>query len=97
MDGGTVWPRMPIEGKPAVYRTRDRGASWERQDAGLPPAQAWFTVKRQAMGADALDPVGLYFGTTCGEVWASFDEGARWDCLCLHLPHVYSVEAALAA
>jgi hypothetical protein len=40
--------------------------------------------------------VGLYFGTTGGEVWASFDEGARWHCLCLHLPHVYSVEAVLA-
>jgi hypothetical protein len=64
-------------------------------DQGLPKGQAWFTVKRQAMGADALDPVGLYFGTTGGEVWASFDEGARWHCLCLHLPHVYSVEAAL--
>jgi hypothetical protein len=97
MDGGTVWPRVPIEGKPAVYRSRDRGATWERQDAGLPRAQAWYTVKRQAMGADSLDPVGLYFGTTGGEVWASFDEGERWDCLCLHLPHVYSVEAALAA
>jgi len=66
-------------------------------DRGLPPSQAWFTVKRQAMGADPLDPVGLYFGTSNGEVWASFDEGASWSCLCLHLPHVYSVEAALLA
>jgi hypothetical protein len=97
MDGGTVWPRVPIDGKPAVYASRDRGASWKRLDAGLPSAQAWFTVKRQAMGADALDPVGLYFGTTNGEVWASFDEGERWSCLCLHLPQVLSVEAALAA
>jgi hypothetical protein len=95
MDGGTVWPRMPIEGRPAAYRTRDGGKSWKRQDRGLPPAQAWFTVKRQAMAADALDPVGLYFGTTGGEIWASFDEGESWKCLTLHLPHVYSVETAL--
>ncbi len=95
MDGTTVWPRTPIGGRPAVYGTRDAGRSWKRLDEGLPKGQAWFTVKRQAMGADALDPVGLYFGTTNGEVWASFDEGARWHCLCLHLPHVYSVEAAL--
>ena len=97
MDGGTVWPRVPIGGKPAVYASRDRGATWKRQDAGLPAAQGWFTVKRQAMAADALDPVGLYFGTTGGEVWSSFDEGESWNCLCLHLPHVYSVETALAA
>ena len=43
--------------------------------AGCPSA-AWFTVKRQAMTVDAGDPVGVYFGTTSGEVWASADEGA---------------------
>ena len=95
MDGRTVWPRVPIDGKPAVYRTRDAGATWRRLDRGLPPAQAWFTVKRQAMSADRLDPAGVYFGTTNGEVWASFDEGERWQCVCLHLPEVYAVEAAL--
>ena len=95
MDGGTVWPRMPIDGKPAVYRSRDAGAHWERLDKGLPPAQGWFTVKRQALAADTLDPVGVYFGTTGGEVWGSFDEGDRWHCLVLHLPHIYSVEAAV--
>ena len=96
MDGGTVWPRMPIGGKPAVYGSRDAGESWQRLDAGLPAEQAWFTVKRQAMAPDTLDPVGIYFGTTGGEVWASFDEGAAWQCLRAHLPHVYSVETALA-
>jgi len=97
MDGTSVWPRVPIGGRPAAYGSRDAGATWKRMDRGLPPSQAWFTVKRQAMGADPLDPVGLYFGTSNGEVWASFDEGASWNCLCLHLPHVYSVEAALLA
>ena len=94
MDGSTVWPRTPIGGKPAVYGSRDAGASWKRMDRGLPRAQAWFTVKRQAMCTDTLEPVGLYFGTTNGEMWASFDEGASWLCLALHLPEIYSVEAA---
>jgi photosystem II stability/assembly factor-like uncharacterized protein len=97
MDGGTVWPRMPIGGKPAVYATRDAGASWQRQDRGLPPEQGWFTVKRQALANDALDPVGVYFGTTGGEVWASFDEGAAWQCLRMHLPQILSIETALVA
>jgi hypothetical protein len=95
MDGGTVWPRVPIGGRPAVYGTRDGGATWKRLDRGLPRAQGWFTVKRQSMAADGLDPVGLYFGTTGGEIWASFDEGRQWHCLCLHLPQVQSIETAL--
>ena len=93
MDGTSVWPRVSIAGKPAAYCSRDAGATWQRQDKGLPVAQAWFTVKRQAMSADAHQSVGLYFGTTSGEVWASFDEGNNWHCLMLHLPHIYSVEA----
>jgi len=51
-------------------------------------------VKRQAMTADAHDPVGLYLGTTSGELWASRNEGQRWTCLARHLPEIYAVEAA---
>ncbi|HEX4858693.1 MAG TPA: glycosyl hydrolase [Usitatibacteraceae bacterium] len=93
MDGTSVWPRMSIAGKPAVYGSKDAGRTWKRMDRGLPKAQGWFTVKRQAMGADQADPLGLYFGTTGGEVWASFDEGAQWHCLMLHLPQILAIEA----
>src|SRR5207244_1659596 len=90
MDGTTVWPRVSPEGRPASYVTRDGGASWRRQDRGLPAKQAWFTVKRQAMAVDGHDPVGVYFGTTSGEVWASADEGESWACIARHLPEVYA-------
>jgi hypothetical protein len=93
MDGGTVWPRVSPGGKPAAYVSRDGGKSWKRQDTGLPPKQGWFTVKRQAMCADARDPVGVYFGTTGGELWMSANEGARWSCIARYLPEIYSVEA----
>ena len=73
----TVWPRTSPDGKPAVYVTRNGGKTWQRLDAGLPRKQAWWTVKRQAMTADAQDPVGLYFGTTSGELWMSRDEGTH--------------------
>lgn len=96
MDGSTVWPRVSPGGKPAVYRTTNGGKTWKRQDKGLPREQAWYTVKRQAMGADDLDPLGLYFGTTSGEVWMSRDEGDSWVCIAEHLPHIYAVEAARA-
>ena len=92
MDGTSVWPRTAPGGRPAVYRSRDGGRTWKRQDQGLPKAQAWWTVKRQAMTADARDPAGLYFGTTSGEIWGSRDEGRTFRCLARHLPHVYAVE-----
>jgi len=94
MNGTTVWPRTSPEGKPAVYATRNAGKTWQRLDAGLPAKEAWWTVKRQAMTADASDPVGLYFGTTSGDLWMSRDEGRRWACIARHLPEIYSVEAA---
>ncbi len=90
MDGSDVWPRTSPDGRPAVYRTTDAGSTWARQDSGLPD-NGWFTVKRQAMTTDNHDSVGVYFGTTSGEVWASFDEGDSWSCLVAHLPEIYSV------
>ncbi|MGH9867126.1 MAG: WD40/YVTN/BNR-like repeat-containing protein [Candidatus Polarisedimenticolia bacterium] len=97
MDGTTVWPRTSVGGRPAAYRTRDAGRTWERQDRGFPRDQAWLTVKRQAMTADAGDPVGLYLGTTSGQVWMSGDEGASWRTLASHLPEIQSVTAAETA
>ncbi len=94
MDGTTVWPRTSPGGKPAAYRTRDGGLTWERQDRGLPPSQAWLTVKRQAFSCDRHDPLGLYFGTTSGEIWMSANEGKSWKLLAAHLPQIYSVVAA---
>lgn len=95
MDGATVWPRTSPEGKPAAYVTRNAGKTWKRLDRGLPAKNAWWTVKRQAMASDMRDPVGLYFGTTSGEVWMSRDEGLKWSCLARHLPEIYAVETAL--
>lgn len=94
MDGTDVWPRTSPDGRPAVYATRDAGLSWQRCDAGLPAAQAWWTVKRQSMAADRQARVGLYFGTSSGELWMSRDEGAQWHCLARHLPEIYAVETA---
>jgi photosystem II stability/assembly factor-like uncharacterized protein len=95
MDGTEVWPRTSLDGRPAVYATCDGGETWQRSDAGMPKEQAWWTVKRQAMCCDNHDPVGLYFGTTSGELWMSRDEGQNWECIARHLPEIYAVEAAV--
>jgi hypothetical protein len=94
MDGTTVWPRTSVEGRPAAYGTSNGGKSWHRLDGGLPRRQGWFTVLRQAMCADEDTrdgKLGLYFGTTAGEVWASRNEGESWTCIARHLPEVFSV------
>jgi photosystem II stability/assembly factor-like uncharacterized protein len=97
MDGTSVWPRTSPDGKPAAYRTSNAGKTWKRLDSGMPKKNAWWTVKRQAMTVDHQKPVGVYFGTTSGEIWGSRNEGDSWKCIAQHLPHVYSLEAAITA
>ena len=94
MDGSDVWPRTSPGGQPAVYGSGDGGETWQRHGIGLPASQAWWTVKRQAMTSDREDCLGLYFGTTSGELWQSRDEGLHWECLARHLPEIYAVETA---
>lgn len=93
MDGGALWSRVSPGGKPALYVTRDGGKSWARQAKGFPTAQAWWTVKRQALTCDDYEPLGLYLGTTSGEVWGSRTDGNQWSCLARHLPDVESIQA----
>ena len=76
----------------AVWRTRDAGASWQALRRGLPQANAYFGVLRQAMAADTLEPAGVYFGTSGGALFASADEGEAWTCIAEHLPTILSVE-----
>jgi hypothetical protein len=71
-----------------------RRVCWTAPRTGMPRAQAWWTVKRQAMICDTQSRVGLYFGTTSGEVWASADEGKNWRAIAQHLPEIYAVEVA---
>jgi len=93
MDGSDVWPRTSPGGKPATYHTKDGGESWIRQDSGFPQDQAWFTVKRQAFVRDDESALGLYIGTTVGEIWHSVNAGDTWQELTRHLPEIYSLHA----
>jgi hypothetical protein len=87
--------RCTPDGRMRVYRTSDAGASWRPLTAGLPQEGAWLTVLRDAFGGDGLDPAGLYFGTRTGELFASGEEGERWELVAGWLPPVVSVKAAV--
>ena len=83
--------RVTPDGRLRVCRTQDGGASWEILSAGLPQENAHLTVLRQAFAQDGLDPLGLYFGATSGELFGSADGGETWSTLARRLPPILSV------
>jgi photosystem II stability/assembly factor-like uncharacterized protein len=82
----------PPEGKLRVYRSRSGGNEWEALTKGLPQANCFVNVLRDAMAVDSLDKCGIYFGTTGGQVYASADAGDSWTPIVRDLPPVLSVE-----
>ena len=87
----------PPEGKLAVYRSRTGGNEWEPLTTGLPQANCYVNVLRDAMTVDALDPCGVYFGTSGGQVYASASAGDSWEPIVRDLPAVLSVEVQTLA
>jgi photosystem II stability/assembly factor-like uncharacterized protein len=83
---------FPPDGKLRVYRSRTGGNEWEPLTRGLPQENCYVNVLRDAMTADSLDPCGIYFGTTGGQVYASADGGDNWTAIVHDLPAVLSVE-----
>jgi photosystem II stability/assembly factor-like uncharacterized protein len=82
----------PPDGKLRVYRSRNGGNEWDALTSGLPQQDCYVNVLRDAMAIDALDPCGVYFGTSGGQVYASPDGGDNWTAIVHDLPAVMSVE-----
>ena len=87
--------RVMPEGRAAVWRTRDAGASWQRLDSGLPQRNAYVGVLREGMAIDGHDEPGVYFGTSTGQLFASADAGESWSEVASYLPPIRSVEVAV--
>ena len=83
----------PPERKLRVYRSRTGGNDWEELSNGLPQSDCYVDILRGAMAIDSLDPCGVYFGTTGGQVYQSADAGDSWTPIMRDLPAVLSVEA----
>jgi len=81
-----------MDGKLRVYRSKTGGDDWEALTKGLPQQDCYVNVLRDAMAVDALDPCGVYFGTSGGQVYASPDGGDTWSAIAHDLPAVLSVE-----
>ncbi len=82
----------PPDGRLRVYRSKRGGDEWEALTQGLPQQDCYVNVLRDAMAVDALDPCGVYFGTTGGQVYASANGGDSWTAAVRDLPAVLSVE-----
>ncbi|HTZ54721.1 MAG TPA: sialidase family protein, partial [Candidatus Acidoferrum sp.] len=83
---------FPLDGQLRVYRSRTGGNAWEALTNGLPQRDCYVNVLRDAMSVDTLDPCGIYFGTTGGQVYMSPDGGDSWKAIVHDLPAVLSVE-----
>jgi hypothetical protein len=83
---------FPPDGKLRVYRSRTGGTAWEALTQGLPQRDCYVNVLRAALAVDTLDPCGVYFGTTGGQVYASADSGDTWTAIVRDLPAVLSVD-----
>lgn len=84
--------RFPVEGKLRVYRSKTGGDAWEPLTNGLPQEDCYVNILRDATCVDSLDPCGVYFGTTGGQVYCSPDGGDHWQTIVRDLPSVSSVE-----
>ncbi len=82
----------PPSSRLRVYRTRTGGNEWEALTKGLPQRNCYVNVLRDAMSVDSLEPCGIYFGTTGGQVYGSADAGDSWKPIVRDLPAVLSVE-----
>jgi photosystem II stability/assembly factor-like uncharacterized protein len=66
---------------PYIYRTHDRGKTWEQITADLPDNSPVNSVREDSVRK------GLLFAATETGVWVSFDDGGHWQSLQLNLPH----------
>ncbi|MEX0676988.1 MAG: exo-alpha-sialidase [Pirellulales bacterium] len=83
---------FPPDAKLRVYRSRTGGNEWEALTEGLPQRDCYVNVLRDAMAIDSLDPCGVYFGTSGGQVYASANAGDSWAPIVRDFPPVLSVE-----
>jgi hypothetical protein len=75
--------------RPYLYRTRDRGKTWQSIATGLPQDAPVNAVREDPQRK------GLLFAATESAVWVSRDDGEHWESLQLNLPHTSMRDLAI--
>lgn len=86
---GRVTPGSSMQ----VWRWEEKGRSWSPlMRKGAFPGN--FGTHREGIATDALDPFGLYVGSTTGDVFYSGDGGRGWSTIPYRFPAIHSVSVA---
>jgi hypothetical protein len=83
------------DARPAVWRSQNAGAKWQRLTNGLPKKEAWFTVLRDGMDIDDGRRPSIWFGTTTGQLWRGREGGEDFECVADSLPPINCVKSAV--
>jgi hypothetical protein len=86
-------PRVTSSGGFQVHEWNDSTKKWKTL---MPPTlfPGDFGTHREGMACDALDPAGIYVGTTTGQLFISPDGGPSWDRLPFQFPAIHSVSVS---
>ncbi len=87
--------RTTVGGRLRVYRTDNGGDDWQALGNGLPQENCFVTVLRDGLDTDGLAPLGVYFGTSSGQIFYSNDRGEHWQMLPATLPPILSIQAGV--
>jgi hypothetical protein len=88
--------RVTGEGHFQVQEWNDTTRTWRKL---LSPKAfpGHFGVQREGIATDALDPPGIYVGTTTGQLFVSPDGGKKWTLVPFQFPSIHSVSTASPA
>jgi hypothetical protein len=85
--------RTMRDGRMILYRSLNRGESWEPVKGDFLPASQYVNVLRDGLAVDTLDPYGVFFGTSSGELFYSLDKGNSWKTIPGRFPRITTVRA----
>ncbi|HEY6237933.1 MAG TPA: exo-alpha-sialidase [Thermoplasmata archaeon] len=88
--------RTATGGQLQVYRWTEKDRKWTPTVKGRPwPGE--LGTHREALAADALDPAGVYLGTTTGDLLFTNNAARTWGQVPYHFPAIHSVSVASPA